>query len=162
MKRVSVLLIMAMVAIWAVPVGMNGAQRMADQPLQYQMRWDSNALASVSRTGNNHQSVAFMTRTVSGQTFQVLNSYSSPSQHVGQIDLTEYLIPGWSLDNVTMDVGFYYMANAAGRLTGTVLSGYLYQVGGLTGCLWVSVGFILIASIVTRYLPEKNLPGMST
>ncbi|MEJ2143280.1 MAG: organoarsenical effux MFS transporter ArsJ [Gammaproteobacteria bacterium] len=59
-------------------------------------------------------------------------------------------------DNVTMDVGFYYMANAAGRLTGTVLSGYLYQEAGLAGCLWVSVAFILIASIVTRLLPEKN------
>ena len=59
-------------------------------------------------------------------------------------------------DNVTMDVGFYYMANAAGRLTGTVLSGYLYQVAGLFGCLAVSVGFIFIASIFTRLLPEKN------
>lgn len=61
-------------------------------------------------------------------------------------------------DNVTMDVGFYYMANAAGRLAGTVLSGYLFQSTGLTGCLWVSVGFILVASIFTRLLPEKNQP----
>lgn len=59
-------------------------------------------------------------------------------------------------DNVTMDVGFYYMANAAGRLAGTVLSGYLYQVAGLTGCLWVSVGFILAATLCSRFLPEKN------
>lgn len=34
-----------------------------------------------------------------------------------------------------MDVGFYYMANAAGRLLGTVLSGLTYQVGGLPLCL---------------------------
>ena len=36
---------------------------------------------------------------------------------------------------VTMDVGFYYMSNAAGRLVGTVLSGFSYQLGGLPLCL---------------------------
>jgi MFS family permease len=36
---------------------------------------------------------------------------------------------------ITRDVGFYYMANAAGRLTGTLLSGVSYQVGGLPLCL---------------------------
>ena len=53
-------------------------------------------------------------------------------------------------DRVTMDVGFYYMANAAGRLIGTVLSGLTYQIGGLPLCLgtaalmialsWLSIG----------------------
>ena len=38
-------------------------------------------------------------------------------------------------DRVTMDVGFYYMANAAGRLLGTALSGISYQIGGLPLCL---------------------------
>ena len=36
---------------------------------------------------------------------------------------------------VAMNVGFYYMANAAGRLAGTVLSGLLYQWQGLEACL---------------------------
>jgi hypothetical protein len=36
---------------------------------------------------------------------------------------------------ITRDVGFYYMANAAGRLTGTLLSGLSYQFGGLPLCL---------------------------
>jgi hypothetical protein len=36
---------------------------------------------------------------------------------------------------ITRDVGFYYMANAAGRLTGTLLSGVSYQLGGLPLCL---------------------------
>ncbi|MEM6887442.1 MAG: organoarsenical effux MFS transporter ArsJ [Pseudomonadota bacterium] len=55
-----------------------------------------------------------------------------------------------SAERVTMDVGFYYMANAAGRLLGTLLSGYTYQLGGLTLCLataafmialsWLSIG----------------------
>ena len=35
------------------------------------------------------------------------------------------------------DVGFYYAANATGRLMGILLSGLLYQAGGLTACLFV-------------------------
>lgn len=67
--------------------------------------------------------------------------------------LHSYLILAFtSAERVTMDVGFYYMANAAGRLIGTVLSGVTYQVGGLPLCLgtaaamialsWVSIGRI--------------------
>ena len=40
-----------------------------------------------------------------------------------------------SAERVTMDVGFYYMSNAAGRLVGTLLSGVSYQLGGLPACL---------------------------
>ena len=47
-----------------------------------------------------------------------------------------YLILAFTRDDrVTMDVGFYYMSNAAGRLTGTLLSGLSFQIGGLTLCL---------------------------
>ncbi|UZD91567.1 organoarsenical effux MFS transporter ArsJ [Cognatishimia activa] len=47
-----------------------------------------------------------------------------------------YLILAFTSDErVTMDVGFYYMSNAAGRLLGTLLSGVSYQVGGLPLCL---------------------------
>ncbi|MCP5156618.1 MAG: organoarsenical effux MFS transporter ArsJ [Ectothiorhodospiraceae bacterium] len=50
--------------------------------------------------------------------------------------LHSYLILAFSRSSrVTMDVGFYYMSNAAGRLLGTLLSGVSYQVGGLTACL---------------------------
>ncbi len=50
-----------------------------------------------------------------------------------------YLILAFSSeDRVTMDVGFYYMANAAGRLLGTLLSGISYQWGGLPVCLAVA------------------------
>ncbi|MEO2266098.1 organoarsenical effux MFS transporter ArsJ [Pseudoalteromonas sp. YIC-656] len=38
-------------------------------------------------------------------------------------------------ESVSLDVGFYYMANASGRLIGTVLSGWLYQQSGLLACL---------------------------
>ena len=50
-------------------------------------------------------------------------------------------------DRVAMNVGFYYMANAAGRLLGTVLSGLLYQWQGLTACLVVSVILLLAAGL---------------
>src|SRR6266540_4910190 len=51
-----------------------------------------------------------------------------------------YLILAYSDgDQVAMNVGFYYMANAGGRLAGTVLSGLVYQLYGLAGCLWACV-----------------------
>ena len=50
--------------------------------------------------------------------------------------LHSYLILAVTSDErVTMDVGFYYMSNAAGRLLGTLLSGLSYQIGGLPLCL---------------------------
>ena len=50
--------------------------------------------------------------------------------------LHSYLILAYgAADRITRDVGFYYMANAAGRLTGTLLSGLSYQIGGLPLCL---------------------------
>nr|WP_323790868.1 organoarsenical effux MFS transporter ArsJ [Thiolapillus sp.] len=66
-----------------------------------------------------------------------------------------YLILAYSShDKVAMNVGFYYMANAGGRLAGTVLSGWAYQVWGLEGCLWWSTGFVLTAAILSLALPE--------
>ena len=57
-------------------------------------------------------------------------------------------------DRVSMNVGFYYMANAAGRLTGTVLSGLLYQWRGLEACLWAAVAFVLGAAVISLLLPR--------
>jgi MFS family permease len=57
-------------------------------------------------------------------------------------------------DRVTMNVGFYYMANAGGRLVGTILSGALYQWQGLTLCLWASVAFVLAAGLISLLLPR--------
>ena len=66
-----------------------------------------------------------------------------------------YLILAYSShDRVAMNVGFYYMANAGGRLTGTVLSGWAYQVWGLEGCLWWSAAFVLMAALLSLALPE--------
>ncbi|PSL20894.1 organoarsenical effux MFS transporter ArsJ [Shimia abyssi] len=50
-----------------------------------------------------------------------------------------YLILAFTTgERVTMDVGFYYMSNAAGRLLGTLLSGVSYQIGGLPLCLFTA------------------------
>jgi len=66
-----------------------------------------------------------------------------------------YLILAYSdFDKVSMNVGFYYMANAGGRLAGTVLSGLVYQTQGLEGCLWWSAGFVLAAALLSFKLPE--------
>jgi predicted MFS family arabinose efflux permease len=59
-------------------------------------------------------------------------------------------------DKVAMNVGFYYMANAGGRLTGTVLSGALYQWEGLEACLWASAAFVLAAGSLSLLLPRAQ------
>ena len=64
-------------------------------------------------------------------------------------------------DKVAMNVGFYYMANAGGRLLGTVLSGLIYQLSGLEACLWVSTGFVLAAGAVSLLLPAQRSPRLS-
>jgi predicted MFS family arabinose efflux permease len=70
--------------------------------------------------------------------------------------LHSYLILAWSdHDRVAMNVGFYYMANAGGRLAGTVLSGWAYQRYGLEGCLWFSAAFVLAAALLSFGLPTR-------
>lgn len=59
-------------------------------------------------------------------------------------------------DGVSLDVGFYYMANAMGRLLGTVLSGWVYQQYGLEACLWISSCFIALAALLSLALPKSN------
>ena len=65
-----------------------------------------------------------------------------------------YLIVSYAdADDVSMDVGFYYMANAMGRLIGTVLSGWVFQTWGLAACLIISTLFLLTAALLSRGLP---------
>lgn len=62
--------------------------------------------------------------------------------------LHSYLILAFTEDSrVTMDVGFYYMANAAGRLLGTVLSGASYQLGGLPLCLGTAAAMVGLSAL---------------
>jgi MFS family permease len=73
-----------------------------------------------------------------------------------------YLILAYSDgDKVAMNVGFYYMANAGGRLVGTLLSGVMFQVAGVTGCLWASMMFAAASGAVALLLPRKDTPSMS-
>ena len=70
-----------------------------------------------------------------------------------------YLILSYADDErVAMNVGFYYMANASGRLLGTILSGLLYQWFGLIGCLWAATGFVLAAGLISLLLPASRQP----
>ena len=57
-------------------------------------------------------------------------------------------------DGVSLDVGFYYMANAAGRLLGTVCSGWMYQSYGLVACLSLSAFFIMWVALISYKLPR--------
>jgi uncharacterized membrane protein len=67
--------------------------------------------------------------------------------------LHSYLILSFtSAKRVTMDVGFYYMANAAGRLVGTLLSGVTYQLGGLPLCLGTAAVMIALSWLATTRL----------
>src|ERR1700712_1559088 len=61
-------------------------------------------------------------------------------------------------DKVAMNVGFYYMANAIGRLTGTLLSGALYEWRGLESCLWASSLLVLVAGTLSLLLPAGPEP----
>lgn len=75
-----------------------------------------------------------------------------------------YLILAYTTqDRVALDVGFYYSANAAGRLTGTFLSGAIYQWAGLAGCLWASAAFLLAAAAWSACLPPHvvNKPPLA-
>ncbi|MFP2769885.1 organoarsenical effux MFS transporter ArsJ [Oceanisphaera sp. KMM 10153] len=74
--------------------------------------------------------------------------------------LHSYLIVSYAgRDGVSLDVGFYYMSNAMGRLLGTVLSGWVFQWAGQGGagmqaCLWVSMTFLLLTSLISIKLPR--------
>lgn len=70
--------------------------------------------------------------------------------------LHSYLIVSFSdADKVSLSVGFYYMANAIGRLIGTLLSGLVYQWAGLEACLGVSAIMVLIAASSMILLNKK-------
>ena len=72
--------------------------------------------------------------------------------------LHSYLIVSYAKeDGVSLDVGFYYMSNALGRLIGTLLSGWVYQNYGLEACLWISSAFVLLAALISLGLPRHHM-----
>jgi predicted MFS family arabinose efflux permease len=73
-----------------------------------------------------------------------------------------YLVLAYSeADRVSLSVGFYYMANACGRLLGTLLSGLLYQRGGVAASLWGAVVLAAVAGIAALFLPPVSAPAIS-
>jgi len=69
--------------------------------------------------------------------------------------LHSYLILAYAgSEKAAEDVGFYYAANAAGRLMGILLSGLLTQAGGMPACLWGSAVMLAICLAITMLLPS--------
>ncbi|MCQ4310406.1 organoarsenical effux MFS transporter ArsJ [Pseudomonas stutzeri] len=94
-------------------------------------------------TGHSPQLVLIGGLTLFGALFAVNSSLHS------------YLIVSYAKeDGVSLDVGFYYMSNALGRLVGTLLSGWVYQAHGLEACLWISSAFVLLAALISLGLPR--------
>jgi len=58
-------------------------------------------------------------------------------------------------EHASIDVGFYYTANATGRLIGTILSGSIFQFYGLVGCLIGSTIFLAATSVITIFLEKQ-------
>ena len=73
-----------------------------------------------------------------------------------------YLVLAYSeADRVSQSVGFYYMANACGRLLGTLLSGVLYQRAGVAASLWGAVVLAAAAGVGALFLPPVSAPAVS-
>ncbi|MEL7149784.1 MAG: organoarsenical effux MFS transporter ArsJ [Pseudomonadota bacterium] len=72
--------------------------------------------------------------------------------------LHSYLILAFSTsDRVTLDVGFYYMANAAGRLLGTLLSGLCFQLAGVSGCLAAAAVMSALSWLAASRLADRHV-----
>ena len=68
-----------------------------------------------------------------------------------------YLVLAYSdADSISVDVGVYYMANAAGRLLGTLLSGLVFEVAGFEACLLTSAALVLISALLAFRLPRDQ------
>jgi predicted MFS family arabinose efflux permease len=103
------------------------------------------AMAIALVQGHSPQFVLVVGLTIFGVLFAVNSSLHS------------YLIVSYAAeDGVSLDVGFYYMANALGRLSGTILSGWVFQVAGLGACLFISAAMVAAAAIVSIALPRHK------
>lgn len=77
--------------------------------------------------------------------------------------LHSYLILAFSnAERVTLDVGFYYMANAAGRLIGTLMSGLCYQLAGVAGCLAMAAVMSALSWLAAARLADRHGPAPQT
>ena len=73
-----------------------------------------------------------------------------------------YLVIKYAEGNkVAINVGYYYMANAFGRLIGTIVSGALYSyvgsaVEGFAACFWASSVFVLLSAVIELFLDDNS------
>jgi len=103
------------------------------------------AMAVMLARGFDAQMVLIAGLTVFGVLFAINSSLHS------------FLIVSYaSEDGVSLDVGFYYMANALGRLLGTVLSGWVFQTSGLSACLAISAILVAAAAFISIALPRHK------
>ena len=58
---------------------------------------------------------------------------------------------------MTLDVGFYYMSNAFGRLIGTFLSGLSIQLGGFITCIFITALMLTLNRVSMEKLDLKNI-----
>jgi predicted MFS family arabinose efflux permease len=73
--------------------------------------------------------------------------------------LHSYLILAYAgSEKAAEDVGFYYAANAVGRLLGILLSGVLYQLGGMSACLIGSAVMLALCWAISFLLPNRRAP----
>ena len=102
-------------------------------------------MAAALAQGQSPQIVLIAGLTIFGVLFAINSSLHS------------YLIVSYATeDGVSLDVGFYYMANALGRLLGTVLSGWVFQVAGLAACLTISAVLVAFAAAISLALPTHR------
>jgi predicted MFS family arabinose efflux permease len=75
--------------------------------------------------------------------------------------LHSYLILAYAgSEKAAEDVGFYYAANALGRLIGILLSGALYQMGGIVACLLGSAAMLASCWLITFLLPSRIISNI--
>ncbi|HLI80380.1 MAG TPA: organoarsenical effux MFS transporter ArsJ [Candidatus Binataceae bacterium] len=102
----------------------------------------------------------------------VLNAPPTPALMVGlaifmtvfaiNSSVHSYLILAYSdEEEVAVNVGFYYMANAGGRLLGTLLSGVVFQLYGFVGCLVASSILLIAAALLSFNLPQTGAVSLT-
>lgn len=103
------------------------------------------AMAALLATGHDAQAILLIGLMAFGVLFAINSSLHS-----------FLIVSHASEDGVSLDVGFYYMANALGRLLGTVLSGWVFQLAGIGACLAISAVFVGAAAIISMALPRHR------
>ncbi len=138
-------------AVWTV--GYGAVQSLAPQLLPQDskaQRWaavwlaalGAGLMAAAALNGVDSLSAVLIVLTVFGLIFALSSSLHS-----------FLILEATGTGKAAEDIGFYYAANAAGRLAGTAFSGLCFQAGGLAACLLGAALFFFICLLLTiRFL----------